>query len=59
MAGDGSVVWLKQAGGSRRLAAATAWAKVASLLRTADQRNLGVFDVTKKLITDYWATMGR
>jgi hypothetical protein len=31
-------------------------AKLASLLRTADQRKLGVYDATKKLIPDYWAT---
>jgi transposase len=54
-----AVVMRKITGGSRRLAAATAWAKVASLLRSADQRNLGVFDATKKLIMDYWATRGQ
>jgi hypothetical protein len=36
-----------------------AWAKLASLIRTADQKKLGVYDATKKLITDYWATGGR
>jgi hypothetical protein len=41
------------------LSAAQAWAKVASLLRSADQRNLGVFAAAKKLIVDYWARRGR
>jgi hypothetical protein len=54
-----AVVMRKITGGSRSLAAATAWAKVASLLRSADQRNLGVYDAAKKLIIDYWATGGR
>jgi hypothetical protein len=54
-----AVVMRKITGGSRSLAAATAWAKVASLLRSADQRNLGVFDAAKKLIIEYWATGGR
>ena len=51
-----AVVMRKITGGSRSLAAAASWAKVASLLRTADQRNLGVYDAAKKLIVDYWAT---
>jgi hypothetical protein len=54
-----AVVMRKITGGSRSLAAARAWAKVASLLRSADQRNLGVYDAAKKLIIDYWATGGR
>ena len=54
-----AVVMRKITGGSRSLTAAQAWAKVASLLRSADQRNLGVFDAAKKLIIDYWATAGR
>jgi len=54
-----AVVMRKITGGSRSLVAATAWAKVASLLRSADQRNLGVYDAAKKLIIDYWSLRGR
>lgn len=53
------VVMRKITGGSRSEAGAAAWAKLSSLLRTADQRGLGVFEATKKLILDYWATDGR
>ena len=49
-----AVVMRKITGGSRSPAGAAAWAKLASLLRTADQRQLGVYDATKKLILDYW-----
>ncbi len=51
-----AVVMRKITGGSRRRAAAAAWMKLASLLRTADQRGLGVYDATQTLIRDYWAT---
>lgn len=54
-----AVVMRKITGGSRSRAGATAWAKLASLLRTTDQKGLGVFDATKKLVTDYWAERGR
>lgn len=54
-----AVVMRKITGGSRSRDGATAWAKLASLLRTADQKSLGVFDATKKLVTDYWAEMAR
>jgi hypothetical protein len=54
-----AVVMRKITGGSRSEAGALAWAKLASLLRTADQKALGVFEATKKLITDYWAEAGR
>jgi hypothetical protein len=54
-----AVVMRKITGGSRSLGAATAWAKLASLLRTADQRGLGVYDATKTLVTEYWAGAGR
>jgi hypothetical protein len=50
-----AVVMRKITGGSRSEIGAQAWAKLASLLRTADQRKLGVFDATRKLIMDYWA----
>jgi hypothetical protein len=51
-----AVIMRKITGGSRSSDGAAAWAKLASLLRTADQRQLGVYDATKKLILDYWAT---
>ncbi len=54
-----AVVMRKITGGSRSRQAAVAWAKLASLIRTADQRGLGVFDATKKLIMDYWASAER
>ena len=54
-----AVVMRKITGGSRSNEAAIAWAKLASLLRTADQRQLGVYEATKKLVLDYWATSGR
>jgi hypothetical protein len=54
-----AVVMRKITGGSRSPAGAKAWATLASLLRTADQQGLGVFDATKKLIMEYWETGGR
>ncbi|MCC6422787.1 MAG: IS66 family transposase, partial [Phycisphaerales bacterium] len=51
-----AVVMRKITGGSRSREGAQAWATLASLLRTADQRQLGVYDATKKLVLDYWAT---
>jgi hypothetical protein len=54
-----AVVMRKITGGSRSEAGAASWAKLASLIRTSDQRNLGVFEATKKLVTDYWAQRGR
>jgi transposase-like protein len=51
-----AVVMRKITGGSRSEEGAIAWAKLASLLRTADQRKLGVYEATKKLLLDYWAT---
>jgi hypothetical protein len=54
-----AVVMRKITGGSRSLVAAAAWAKVASLLRSADQRKLGVYEAAQKLIIDYWALRGR
>jgi transposase len=54
-----AVVMRKITGGSRSEAGAAAWAKLASLLRTADERKPGVFDAAKKLITDYGAEAGR
>jgi hypothetical protein len=54
-----AVVMRKITGGSRSPEAADAWAKLASLIRTADQRGLGVYDATKKLAMDYWEGGGR
>jgi transposase len=54
-----AVVMRKITGGSRSEAGAAAWARLASLIRTSDQRNLGVFDATKKLVMDYWAQRER
>jgi len=51
-----AVIMRKITGGSRSTQGAAAWAKLASLLRTADQRKLGVYEATKKLVLDYWAT---
>jgi hypothetical protein len=54
-----AVIMRKITGGSRSKDAAQAWAKLASLLRSADQRRLGVYDATKKLVMDYWESGGR
>lgn len=54
-----AVVMRKITGGSRGSAGATAWAKLASLLRTADQMGMGVYDATKNLIMAYWDGGGR
>jgi hypothetical protein len=54
-----AVVMRKITGGNRSLEGAAAWAKLASLLRAADQRGLGVYDAAQKLILDYWAGGGR
>jgi transposase len=54
-----AVIMRKITGGSRSTAGAKAWATLASLLRTADQQNLGVYQATKKLIIEYWETRRR
>jgi hypothetical protein len=54
-----AVIMRKITGGSRSREGAAAWAKLASLLRTADQCQLGVYEAAKKLVTDYWATRQR
>ncbi len=51
-----AAVLRKITGGSRSPAGAAAWMKLASRTRTADQRGLGVYDATRKLVMDYWAT---
>ena len=35
------------------------WAKLASLMATADHKKLGVYEATNKLIIEYWESMGR
>lgn len=54
-----AVVMRKITGGNRSESGAIAWAKLASLIRTADQKKLGVYEATKKLIIEYWAAGGR
>jgi transposase len=54
-----AVIMRKVTGGSRSTAGAKAWATLASLLRTADQQNLGVYQATKKLILEYWERQRR
>jgi hypothetical protein len=49
----------KITGGNRSEAGAAAWAKLASLIRTADQKQLGVYEAMKKLVLEYWAGDGR
>jgi hypothetical protein len=54
-----AVVMRKVTGGSRSAGGARAWARLASLLRTADQQGLGVFEATQQLVREYWASGGR
>jgi transposase len=54
-----AVVMRKITGGNRSEAGAAAWAKLASLIRTADQKQLGVYEAMKKLVLEYWAGDGR
>lgn len=54
-----AVIMRKITGGSRSRWGATAWAKLASLIRSADQRGLGVYDAMQQLILNYWASGGR
>jgi transposase len=54
-----AVVMRKITGGNRSQSGAAAWAKLASLMATADSRKLGVYDATKKLIIEYWDAAGR
>jgi transposase-like protein len=51
-----AVIMRKITGGSRSTDGAAAWAKLASLLRTSDQRQLGVYHAAKKLVLDYWSS---
>ena len=47
-----AVVMRKITGGSCSKTGAAAWAKLASLMAMADQQRMGVFDATKKQITE-------
>jgi hypothetical protein len=49
-----TVLLRKITGGNRSPTGAESWAKLASLLRTADQQQLGVYAATVKLIKEYW-----
>jgi hypothetical protein len=50
-----AVVMRKISGGSRSARGAEAWAKLASLMRTASQQGRGVLDTVKQLLTEHWA----
>ena len=52
-----AVIARKISGGSRSKAGAEAWAKLASLLRTANQQGKNVFDTVKSLLVAAWATI--
>jgi transposase len=54
-----AVVLRKITGGNRSEQGAAAWAKLASLIRTADQKQLGVYEAMKKLVLEHWAAGGR
>jgi len=48
-----------KSGGDLSESGAIAWSKLASPVRTTDQKQLGVMDAAKQLITDHWAVAGR
>ena len=50
-----AVVARKISGGSRSKAGADAWAKLASLMRTADQQGRNVLSVVKQLLIEHWS----
>jgi transposase len=50
-----AVVMRKITGGSRSKAGAQAWAKLASLMRTAGQQGRNVLEVVKQLLMEHWA----
>ena len=49
------VVMRKITGGSRSPAGAQAWAKLASLMRTASQQGRNVLQTVKQLLAEHWA----
>ena len=50
-----AVVMRKITGGSRSAEGAEAWAKLASLMRTASQQGRNVLETVKQLLTEHWA----
>jgi len=50
-----AVVMRKITGGSRSAKGARAWAKLASLMRTASQQGRNVLETVKQLLTEHWA----
>ena len=50
-----AVVMRKITGGSRSAKGAEAWAKLASLMRTASQQGRGVLETVKQLLVEHWA----
>jgi hypothetical protein len=50
-----AVVMRKITGGSRSAAGAQAWAKLASLMRTASQQGRNVLQTVKQLLAEHWA----
>jgi hypothetical protein len=50
-----AVVMRKNTGGSRSAEVSEAWAKLASLMRTASQQGRGVLETVKQLLTEHWA----
>jgi transposase len=50
-----AVVMRKITGGSRSAKGAEAWAKLASLTRTASQQGRNVLETVKQLLTEHWA----
>ena len=50
-----AVVMRKITGGSRSATGAQAWAKLASLMRTASQQGRNVLETVKQLLVEHWA----
>jgi transposase len=50
-----AVVMRKVTGGSRSKAGAEAWAKLATLMRTAGQQGRNVLETVKQLLVEHWA----
>jgi len=50
-----AVVMRKVTGGSRSAEGARAWAKLASLMRTASQQGRNVLETVKQLLVEHWA----
>ena len=50
-----AVVMRKVTGGSRSAAGAQAWARLASLMRTAGQQGRNVLETVKQLLMEHWA----